>query len=118
MVAPEHLRATLRGLSLIKQLARIEATTTTTTATVEHRVTVLTLQSITARIRFPPVNSTTSILSWVGCCANILLGRRCLRNRASALSWLLDCCSVGPTRSGSATRHVCLARRRCSARGQ
>jgi transposase len=52
VAAPEHLRATLRGLSLTKQLARIEASTTTTAATVEHRVTVLTLQSITARIRF------------------------------------------------------------------
>lgn len=52
VVAPEHLRATLRGLSLIKQLSRIEAATVMTTATVEHRVTVLTLQSITARIRF------------------------------------------------------------------
>ena len=52
VAAPEHLRATLRGLSLTKQLSRIEASTTTTTATVEHRVTVLTLQSITARIRF------------------------------------------------------------------
>lgn len=52
VAAPEHLRATLRGLSLTKQLSRIEASTTTTTATVEHRVTVQTLQSITARIRF------------------------------------------------------------------
>ncbi|MGW0017598.1 IS110 family transposase [Rhodococcus sp. NPDC003382] len=52
VAAPEHLRATLRGLSLTKQLSRIESSTTTTTATVEHRVTVLTLQSITARIRF------------------------------------------------------------------
>ncbi|MCD2158377.1 IS110 family transposase, partial [Rhodococcus cerastii] len=51
VAAPEHLRATLRGLSLTT-LSRIEASTTTTTATVEHRVTALTLQSITARIRF------------------------------------------------------------------
>lgn len=48
VVTPEHLRE----LSLLKQLARIEAATTTKAATVEHRVTVLTLQSITARIRF------------------------------------------------------------------
>nr|AIU93872.1 hypothetical protein LRS1606.438 [Rhodococcus sp. NS1] len=52
VAAPEHLRAALRGLSLTKQLSRIESSTTTTTATVEHRVTVLALQSITARIRF------------------------------------------------------------------
>jgi transposase len=51
-VAPEHLRATLRGLSLTKQLACIEATATTEGATVEYRITVLTMQSITARIRF------------------------------------------------------------------
>jgi transposase len=52
VVAPEHLRATLRGLSLTKQLARVETTATTNAATVEHRITVLTMQSITARIRF------------------------------------------------------------------
>ncbi|ANS31207.1 hypothetical protein R1CP_32920 [Rhodococcus opacus] len=52
MVAPEHLRATMRGLPLTKQLARIEAVGTVESATIEHRITVLTLQSITTRIRF------------------------------------------------------------------
>lgn len=52
VVAPEHLRATMRGLSLTKQLARIEAVGTVESATIEHRITVLTLQSITTRIRF------------------------------------------------------------------
>ena len=46
----------------------------------------------------------TSIRSWVVCCANTLPGRRCLRNRASAPSWLLACCSAGPIPEGSATR--------------
>ncbi len=37
---------------LATQLALIESTVTTGGATVEHRITVLTLQSITARLRF------------------------------------------------------------------
>ena len=52
VVAPEHLRAMLRGVSLAKQLQRIDALHTPGGATVEHRVTVLTLRSIAARIRF------------------------------------------------------------------
>ena len=52
VVAPEHLRAALRGRSLVKQLAMIESMTTAPTAAVDHRITTLTLQSITARIRF------------------------------------------------------------------
>ncbi len=52
MAAPEHLRARLRGCSLATQLARIEQLVGPATANAEHRVTVLTLQSIVARIRF------------------------------------------------------------------
>ncbi len=52
VVAPEHLRAGLRCVPLAKQLQRIEALRSPTTASVEHRVTVLTLRSIAARIRF------------------------------------------------------------------
>jgi transposase len=52
VVAPEHLRAQLRGLSLARQLARIEALQTPPGAEVEHRVTISTLRSIAARIRF------------------------------------------------------------------
>jgi len=52
VVAPEHLRAHLRGLSLERQLARIEALSTPAGAEVEHRVTVSTLRSIAARVRF------------------------------------------------------------------
>jgi transposase len=52
IVAPEHLRASLRGRPLARQLDRIGAMTTSADATVEHRITTLTLQSITARIRF------------------------------------------------------------------
>jgi transposase len=52
VTAPEHLRAGLRGVSLAKQLDRVEAMASPTSAGVEHRVTVLTLRSITARIRF------------------------------------------------------------------
>jgi hypothetical protein len=51
VVAPEHLRAGLRGRSLATQLDHIEALHAPSAATVEHRVTVLTLRSIAARIR-------------------------------------------------------------------
>jgi transposase len=52
VVAPEHLRAQLRGLGLAKQLDRIDRFSSPTGATLEHRVTVRTLRSIAARIRF------------------------------------------------------------------
>jgi transposase len=52
MLAPEHLRAALRGRSLAKQLTLIESMTTVATAAVDHRITIVTLQSISARIRF------------------------------------------------------------------
>jgi transposase len=52
VVAPEHLRAHLRGLSLARQLTRIEALQTPAGAEVEHRATVSTLRSIAARVRF------------------------------------------------------------------
>ncbi len=52
VVAPEHLRAGLRGQSLATQLSAAESLTAAPTAAVEYRVTVMTLQSITARIRF------------------------------------------------------------------
>lgn len=52
VVAPEHLRAHLRGCSLATQLDRIEALRTPTGTAVEYRITVLTLRSIAARIRF------------------------------------------------------------------
>ena len=52
VVAPEHLRAQLRGRSLASQLDRIENLQITTTAPVEERLSVFTLQSIASRIRF------------------------------------------------------------------
>ena len=52
VVAPEHLRGALRGWSLPKQLVAIESMTVSATAAVDHRITILTLQSIGARIRF------------------------------------------------------------------
>src|SRR5215211_5631803 len=52
VVAPDHLRAGLRGLALIKQLDQIDHLTSPAGATIEHRVTVSTLRSIAARIRF------------------------------------------------------------------
>ena len=52
VVAPEHLRADLRGCSLAVQLTRIEQLQVPPAAPVEHRLSVLTLQSIAARVRF------------------------------------------------------------------
>jgi len=52
VVAPEQLRAELRGRSLAVQLTRIEQLHVRATAPVEHRLSVFSLQSITARVRF------------------------------------------------------------------
>ena len=52
VVAPEHLRSQLRGLPVAKQLDRIDRLTSPVGATIEHRVTISTLRSIAARIRF------------------------------------------------------------------
>ena len=52
VVAPEYLRASLRGLPLAKQLRRITDLTCPQHASIEHRITVLTLQSIAARVQF------------------------------------------------------------------
>ncbi len=52
MVAPEQLRAQLRGRSLAIQLTRIEQLHISATAPVEHRLSVFSLQSIAARVRF------------------------------------------------------------------
>ena len=52
VVAPEQLRAQLRGRSLAVQLDRIEQLQIPTVAPVEHRLSVFSLQSIAARVRF------------------------------------------------------------------
>lgn len=52
VTAPEYLRAGLRGVALVSQLDRVEALTSGPSTSVEHRLTVLTLRSITTRIRF------------------------------------------------------------------
>jgi transposase len=52
VVAPEQLRAQLRGHSLTIQLARIEQLQTPAAAPIEHRLSVFSLQSIAARVRF------------------------------------------------------------------
>jgi transposase len=52
VVAPEQLRAQLRGRSLTVQLTRIEALPIQSAASVEHRLSVFSLQSIAARVRF------------------------------------------------------------------
>lgn len=52
VVAPEHLRAQLRGRSLTVQLGRIEHLQVPTEAPIEHRLSVFSLQSVAARVRF------------------------------------------------------------------
>jgi len=52
VTAPEHLRTMLRGCSLSTQLTRIEHLHTGQASTLEHRMTILALCSVTARIRF------------------------------------------------------------------
>jgi len=52
VVAPEQLRAQLRGRSLPVQLARIEQPQVLPAAPIEHRLSVLSLQSVAARARF------------------------------------------------------------------
>jgi transposase len=52
VVAPEHLRARLRGVGLTKQLSRIADLSSPRDATVDHRITVFTLHSIAARVQF------------------------------------------------------------------
>jgi transposase len=52
VVAPEQLRAQLRGRSLAVQLTRIEQLHMTATAPVEQRLSVFSLQSIATRIQF------------------------------------------------------------------
>jgi transposase len=52
VVAPEHLRAQLRQRSLDKQLAAIDHLDANPEAGTEHRITIVTLHSIAARIRF------------------------------------------------------------------
>jgi transposase len=52
VVAPEQIRAGLRGRTLAVQLTRVEQLQAEPAAPVEHRLSVFTLQSIAARIRF------------------------------------------------------------------
>jgi transposase len=49
---PEHLRADLRSLGLARQLDRIDRLSSASAATIEYRVTLGTLRSIAARVRF------------------------------------------------------------------
>jgi transposase len=52
VIAPEHLRAQLRGLRWAELLERVEQLHAPDKAAIEHRVTILTLRSIAARVRF------------------------------------------------------------------
>ncbi len=52
VVAPEQLRGQLRGRSLTAQLGRIEELQIPTEASIEHRLSVFTLQSVAARVEF------------------------------------------------------------------
>ncbi|GAA4683017.1 IS110 family transposase [Gordonia humi] len=52
VVAPEQIRAQLRGRTLRSQLTRIEELQVSATASIEHRLCVFSLQSIAARVKF------------------------------------------------------------------
>lgn len=52
VVAPEELRAQLRGRSLTVQLAQVEQLRIPSAAPIEHRLSVFSLQSVAARVRF------------------------------------------------------------------
>jgi transposase len=52
VTAPEHLRAELRGCPLAKQLAKIDRVHPSPASTFEHRMTILALRSVAARIAF------------------------------------------------------------------
>jgi len=52
VTAPEHLRSGLRGCPLATQLARIEHLHANAASTLEHRMTILALRSVAARISF------------------------------------------------------------------
>jgi transposase len=52
VVAPEQIRAPLRGRSLPVQLTRIEQLQVPATAPIEHRLSVFSLRSVAARVRF------------------------------------------------------------------
>lgn len=61
VVAPEHLRAQLRGASFAKQFDRIDQLTSPAEATVEHRVTIRTLRSIAAASGSSPPSPPNSM---------------------------------------------------------
>jgi transposase len=69
VVAPEHLRASLRGISLDKQLRRIVELDSPPTAATGYRVTVLTLRSIAARVQFLRAQ-TAELDRELGCLVN------------------------------------------------
>ncbi|MCA1602390.1 MAG: hypothetical protein LC776_12355 [Acidobacteria bacterium] len=52
VTALEHLRGGLRSCPLATQLARIEKLNSSTTSSLEHRMTIFALRSVAARIAF------------------------------------------------------------------
>ena len=68
VVAPEQLRAQLRGRSLPVQLTRIEQLQVPAAAPIEHRLSVFSLRSVAARVgscRASSPNSTLELLSLI-----------------------------------------------------
>ena len=114
VVAPEHLRVGLRGASVPTQLQRITELSSPTQTTIEHRVTVLTLQSIAARIQFligqaAELDRELAKLVQAHQAGPALLARAMsiavgYASPASVPSSLLSCLSPGHTAAGSAAK--------------
>lgn len=104
VVAPEHLRAGLRGRTLARQLDHIEAMTVPAAATVQHRVTIVVLQSVTARIRFLSGQLAGLDPELATLISQHPAGPALLAEPESAPSWQPRCSSAGHTTAGSAAR--------------
>jgi transposase len=91
IVAPEHLRASLRGRPLARQLDHIDAMTSSADATIEHRITTLTCsRSRPASASWLPSSPswTPSSPSWSGSIPPAPLSSP---SPVSDLSWLPRC---------------------------
>ena len=104
VVAPEHLRADLRGLGLARQLDRIDRLPSASAATIEHRVTLRTLRSIAARVRFLTNQATELDIELAALVPQHPAGPTLLGEAGVDPSWLPSSWSAGLTADAFATR--------------
>lgn len=91
VVAPEQLRAQLRGRSLAVQLKRIDQLHAPAPAPVEQRLSVFSLQSTPPESGSCQPSSPSSIPSCSLCSSSTRPGQRCSPRPASARSWPRSC---------------------------